>query len=226
VRRAALLLVVVALLVAGCGGGGSSSKAEESKSADQIASDAQDAAKSAKSVHVHGKIVLRGVPLQLDLHLVRNVGAVGQMGLKGGTVRLVRVDSKVYMNGNEAFWAAYGGPAAARLYSNRWLTVPSGSSQVAPFVRLTDIDQLFGGTIGGHGKIEKGGTTTYNGNQVIALKEQASSGGTLYVAATGTPYPVAILSPNAGSEGSVAFDRWDKPVAISAPKGANPVAGR
>jgi hypothetical protein len=219
VRRASLLLLFV-LLVAGCGGGGSSSKSEQSKSADEIVSDAQKAAKSAKAVHVSGKIFLRGTPLVLDLHLVRDVGAVGTMGLKGGTVRLVRVGPKVYMNGNSAFWAAYGGPAVARLYSNRWLTVPTSSSQITPFVRLTDIDQLFGGTIGAHGKIEKDGTTTYKGQKVIALKEQGSSGGTLYIAASGTPYPVAIVSPNAGSEGSVGFDQWNKSVAITAPKSA------
>jgi hypothetical protein len=224
VRHASLVLLF-AVLVAGCGGGGSGSKGEQSKSADEIVADAQKAAKSAKAVHVSGKIVLRGTPLLLDLHLVRNVGAVGEMGLKGGTVRLVRVGPKVYMNGNDAFWAAYGGPAVARLYSNRWLTVPTSSSQITPFVRLTDIDQLFGGTISSHDKIEKAGTTTYKGRKVIALKEQASSGGTLYIAASGAPYPVAIVSPNAGSEGSVGFDQWNKTVAISAPKGASSAAG-
>ena len=217
-RRVSLVLLF-ALLVSGCGGGGNSSKDEQSKSAGEIVSDAQKAATSAKAVHVSGTIFLRGTPLALDLHLVRDVGAVGTMGLKGGTVQLVRVGPKVYMNGNDAFWAAYGGPAVARLYSNRWLTVPTSSTQITPFVRLTDIDQLFGGTIGSHGKIEKGGTTTYKGRKVIALKEQGASGGTLYIAASGTPYPVAILSPNAGSEGSVGFDQWNKAVAISPPKG-------
>jgi hypothetical protein len=207
VRHASLVLLF-AVLVAGCGGGGSGSKGEQSKSADEIVADAQKAAKSAKAVHVSGKIVLRGTPLLLDLHLVRNVGAVGEMGLKGGTVRLVRVGPKVYMNGNDAFWA-----------------VPTSSSQITPFVRLTDIDQLFGGTISSHDKIEKAGTTTYKGRKVIALKEQASSGGTLYIAASGAPYPVAIVSPNAGSEGSVGFDQWNKTVAISAPKGASSAAG-
>jgi hypothetical protein len=224
--RRAVLVLLLALLVAGCAGGGSSSKGEESKSADQIASDAQDAAKSAKAVHVSGKIVLRGTPLLLDLHLVRDVGAVGRMGLKGGTVMLVRLGSKVYMNGNDAFWAAYGGPTVAKLYSNRWLQVPTSSSQIAPFVRLTDIDQLFGGTIGSHGTIDKGGTTTYKGQKVIVLKEQGRSGGSLYIAASGTPYPVAIVSPNAGAEGSVGFDQWNKAVPINAPKGTSIAPGR
>ena len=40
------------------------------------------------------------------------------------------------------------------------------------------------------------------------------------VAATGTPYPIAIVAPNNGKNGSIAFDEWNKTVSISAPKGA------
>jgi hypothetical protein len=218
VRRAALFLVP-AVLVAGCGGGSSSS--EQSKPAERIATDAQKAARSAGAVHVSGSIVERGARLSLDLHLVRNTGAVGRMGLKGGTIKLVRVGSKVYMNGNTAFWAAYGGPAAAQLYANRWLTIPTSSAQIAPFVALTDIDKLFGGAVGSHGKIEKDGTITYRGHKVIVLKEAGGAGGTLYVAASGTPYPLALLGPGAGAQGTLAFDQWNRKVPISAPKGTD-----
>jgi hypothetical protein len=216
--RRALLVLVCALPLAACGGG--SSSGEQSKSADQIAADAQNAARSAKAVHVSGKIVLRGVPLTLDLRVVRNVGAVGRMGLKGGTLKLVRLGPTVYMNGDGAFWTAYGGPRVAGIYSNRWLKVPTSSQQIGPFVQLTDIDQLFGGTIGSHGKIEKGGTTTYHGSNVIVLRETGSAGGKLYIAASGKPYPVAVVSAGGGSEGSIAFDDWNKSASISVPKGA------
>jgi hypothetical protein len=54
---------------------------------------------------------------------------------------------------------------------------------------------------------------------VIVLKEQRASGGTLYIAASGKPYPVSIVSPNGGGAGAVNFDQWDKPVPISVPKG-------
>ncbi len=210
--------------MAGCGGNGGS-KDELSKSADAIAADSQKAARSADAVNVFGTIVQRGKPLLLDLHLVRNVGAVGRMGLGGGTVRLVRVGSKVYMNGNTAFWGAYAGPTAAQIYANKWLRIPTSSTQIAPFVRLTDIDQLFGGTIGAHGKIEKGGTKTYRNKTVIVLKEAGSSGGSLYVATSGKPYPVAIVSPNGGQEGAIVFDQWNRRVSISAPKRAGALPG-
>ena len=214
-RRAAVL-VFVGLVLAGCGG---SSGKEQSKSADQIAKDARQAARSATAVHVFGSVVERGRPLTLDLHLVRNRGAVGQMGLGGGTMKLVRVGARVYMNGDARFWVAYGGPQVARVYSGRWLRIPTSATQVAPFVRLTEIDQLFGGAVGAHGAIGKDGTKNYRGQTVIVLKEFGSSGGSLYVAATGKPYPVAIVSPNNGKEGTVSFDQWNKRVAIGVPKG-------
>ena len=57
--------------------------------------------------------------------------------------------------------------------------------------------------------------------QKVVVIEDTAKGGTLYVAATGTPYPIAIVSPNNGK------DRVDhvrpsgtSPLSISAPKGA------
>ena len=44
--------------------------------------------------------------------------------------------------------------------------------------------------------------------------------GTLYIAATGSPYPVAIVNSGPRAPGTVAFDDWNKTVSISAPKGA------
>ena len=58
-----------------------------------------------------------------------------------------------------------------------------------------------------------------NGQKVIALKDGAN-GGTLYVATTGTPYPVELVSPGNGKEGKVAFDQWNTTVTITSPKGA------
>jgi hypothetical protein len=42
----------------------------------------------------------------------------------------------------------------------------------------------------------------------------------LYVAATGTPYPVAIVGGKKGQSGSITFGDWNKQVSLSAPGGA------
>jgi hypothetical protein len=67
-----------------------------------------------------------------------------------------------------------------------------------------------------HGALSNKGETTYKGQKVVAIKD-LTNGGTLYVAATGTPYPIAIIAPK---NGSIAFDEWNKTISITAPKGA------
>jgi hypothetical protein len=54
---------------------------------------------------------------------------------------------------------------------------------------------------------------------VVAIRD-ASKGGTLYVAATGAPYPVAIVRTGAGDNGAVVFDGWNTSVAVTVPKNA------
>jgi hypothetical protein len=60
------------------------------------------------------------------------------------------------------------------------------------------------------------GATTYNGQSVVAI-DKGSKSGTVYVAATGTPYPVAIVDPLGRS---FTFDSWNKPVTLTPPPGA------
>ncbi len=44
-------------------------------------------------------------------------------------------------------------------------------------------------------------------------------GGTLFVASTGTPYPLEIVEPAPGG-GELLFDRWNQPVVLEPPSGA------
>ena len=48
----------------------------------------------------------------------------------------------------------------------------------------------------------------------------ASDNSKLYVAATGKPYPVAIVGSKKGQSGAVTFDDWNKSVSLSAPSDA------
>lgn len=57
------------------------------------------------------------------------------------------------------------------------------------------------------------------GQPAVALRDVAN-GATLYVAATGTPYPLALVKPGR-SGGRLSFDRWNQAVVLEAP--ANPL---
>ena len=70
-----------------------------------------------------------------------------------------------------------------------------------------------------HGKLTNQGATTHNGQRVVAIYN-AREHATLYVAATGTPYPVSFVKAKQPNAGTLMFDDWNKSVSVTAPKGA------
>ena len=78
---------------------------------------------------------------------------------------------------------------------------------------------LFAGISSHHGKVANDGKTTYKGADVVVIRDK-SDNSKLYVAATGKPYPVALVSGLKGQSGAITFDDWNKPVSLSAPSGA------
>ena len=66
-----------------------------------------------------------------------------------------------------------------------------------------------------HGTLTKGSTSTLGGQPVIALN--SSKGGTMYVATTGTPYPLQVSKNSGGQSGKVTFSDYNKAFTITAP---------
>lgn len=206
-------LAAVALL-AGCGGsGGAKSNGEASKTADQIIADAQAAALSASAVHVSGSA---GSSLVVNLHLVAGKGGEGRMTANGLTFDIIRIGGFAYFKGDATFWHQFGGGAAATLLKGRWLKAPASTGRLASLTPLTDITKLFSAILASHGTLAVGKETTIGGQPAIAVVD-TSKGGTLYVATTGKPYPVALRKSGSGS---ITFDEWDVPVTLTAPSGA------
>lgn len=223
-RAAPLALVAAAAaLLAGCGGSGTKSNGEAAKPPAQVVADAKQAAIDASAVHVSGKITSSGSPLSLDLTLVRGKGGKGSLTENGLAFELVRLDGKAYIRGSDAFYKKFAGAAAAQLLHGKWLEGSATSGDLAALVPLTDIVKLFGQVTSGHGALHNDGETTYQGQKVVAIRD-TSDGSLFYVAASGTPYPVAIVGKKPGSGGSIAFDGWNASVPLAAPKGAVDIA--
>lgn len=214
-RRLLLCAFALAALAAGCGG--SKSNGEASKAADQVVLDAKQAATDAKAVHVSGSITDAGRPLTLDLTIVRGGGGKGTMSEAGLQFEIVRVVDTAYIRGSDAFLRRFAGPAAAQLLHGKWLKGSATSGSLSALAPLTDIVKLFNGALGSHGKLRNRGETEYEGQKVVAI-EDTTKGGTLYVASSGTPYPVAIVGGK--GRGAIAFDGWNESASVEAPKGA------
>lgn len=214
---AALALALSAALGA-CGSSSPKDNGVAARPPEQIVAAAKAAADGASTVHVAGSISSEGRPLALDMELVAGQGGRGRITLDGLSIDVINAAGSIYVNGSEAFYRRIAGPEAAKLLKGKWLKAPPSAGNFASLASLTSLTALIDSTLAHHGALARGEKTTADGRRVIGVKD-VSEGGTLYVATQGQPFPVEISK--AGSEGGrIVFDRWDKPLTISAPADA------
>jgi len=212
---ACLTAGLIAAALAGCGSSGSSNStsALESEAPQTILNSTLGAANSLKSVHAAGSIDSGGQHINLDLNLLDGVGGRGQITLNGLAFQLVGLGKYAYLKAPAQVWEKAGAPAtAAQALDGKWLRTPA-SGQFASIAQLTDIHQLFAQLLKPHGKLKTGGTSTVAGQKVVAI---TSSEGTLYVAATGKPYPVQ-LAKSGTNGGHLTFDHFNDSISVKAP---------
>jgi hypothetical protein len=207
------------LLVAGCGGGGKKDNGLDKLSGSAALAKVKAAAATVKSVHVHGSFAQGGKSLGIDLHIKKDAG-VGRLSLDGGTLDVVRIGSTSYFRGDATALQASGASAAqAALVAGKWIKGSSSSGAFQAFSSFLDLTQLMNNILDPSGSVTVGDTSTVNDVKTVALVDNGSSGGTLYIALQGKPLPVKIV--NTGSSGGTAtFDQYDQDVTVKAPSGA------
>jgi hypothetical protein len=219
-RRALWVALVAAacpLALAACGSSGAATTIRESaKPPGQILTDVRAAVAHATSVHLAGH-VSSSTPIAIDLHLSRTGGS-GTVAGTGLRFEVTRIGNAAYFTGTQGFYRHFTNHAGIVLLNGRWLKVPATDPRFKSFAALTDMTALLGQILRPTGAVVKAGTQTVAGVRVVGLRD--SSHGTLYVAATGTPYPVEIVNTGAHA-GIVRFDQWNRAITLHAP--ANPV---
>jgi hypothetical protein len=220
-RAPVLGLVVTAALLASCGGSSKAGKpnGEASKPPGRVLADARAAAASATSAHVSGSVTSSGTPITLDLSMARGEGAKGSMSTNDLKFDLVRIGDTAYIRGSDAFYEHFAGSGIAQLLHGKWLKAPITKGRFSSLAPLTSIDLLLGKVSANHGKLVNDGKTAYKGWQVVAIRD-TSDNSKLYVAATGKPYPVALVGGKASHSGTITFGHWNKSVSLTVPSGA------
>ena len=195
------------------------SAASAAKSPSQLLAASVAAAKSASSVH----IVAAGIPdgaqsISLDLRLTAGKGGGGRMTIGSDAVDIVVLRPFVYFKAGAKFWKKYGRSSAAvvQLLADRWVKMSASNPNFAPLVGLTDISAFIDNLASEHGKLTAGGTKTISGKAAVGIRDTAKSGGgTLWVAASGAPFPLELTQ--AGGAGYVDFEDWNASVHVKAP---------
>jgi hypothetical protein len=215
------LLLVAVVFVAGCGGGGGGrtgaghASGEAAKPPAEVVRDAVKALEGATAVHLSGHVVSGEQEIGIDISIVRGKGAAGTLTVGGAKVDLVLIGETTYIRGSPALWEQYThSRTAAQLFAGQWLKVPSHNNPLEKLTNLTSDRGLWNELTSGRKGWHNQGATTYRGHSVVAVSDAAD--GTLYVAASGTPYPVAIAG---GGQGTLTFDHWNHPASLTAPKG-------
>ena len=106
----------------------------------------------------------------------------------------IDIDRAVYVKGSTAFYARFAGATAARLLQGKWLKGSAAHGPLASLAALADLDKVIDSTLGDHGPLSRAADATLDGHAAVGVTDAAGDG-TLYVAATGVPYPLEIASP-------------------------------
>lgn len=240
------------IALAGCGSSGGSSSAggassaggsgEASKSPDQILTDSASALRGAHSYVMQGQIHQFG-----HNERVRVVASSGSLDVMlagdAGRAEVILLPSGVYINADQAFWAAHG-VSRGGILAGHWIQVPPSDAQsvaasLAQFQPSTAARCL----VENHGTLSTVGKLTVDGKPAVVVKDAGNvpgdSAGTLAVATSGPPYPLRVIDSgphraggridicNDGrpdnSRGVLTFSQFGQAPAVTAPSHAIPL---
>ena len=218
-RSSLSALVALALglgLLTGCG---SSESTAVTKSGPEILAAANDAARGASSVHVVARNSQGRLGLSLDVHLASN-GGRGTLSFLKRKYEVIRIGDVIYLKGTKSFYVglshALGKPV--HVAEGAWLKVPATIGPAAQLAAFVDLHGELGRLLASPGTVTKGASTTVNGQKAITLKQKTKVyDGSLFVAATGKPYPIEQVKHGEREQGRTTYSDWNQPVELSPP---------
>jgi hypothetical protein len=224
--RTALTFTAVSTIcvaAAGCGGGDPLA----GLSAKQVLSRAVSDLKSAPSFHIAGTADEQGTTIRLDLTYKHGTGCKGTLGLpSSGSIYLLVIGGTAWLKPDQAYWESNAGSAAPSVIAavgSKYLTAPTSGSSVSGLAQLCNANSL-ASSFTSPKDIAKGGTSTINGQQALALKDPAKSA-TLYVTDTSSPQMLRLTSTLSGSSGRIDFTGYGNSVTLTPPPASETLDG-
>ncbi|MEU6822409.1 hypothetical protein ABZ921_17430 [Streptomyces atriruber] len=222
--------VLAAALLAGCGdgegddGGGGSGKPFAGDSADRIASKAVAATKEADSLRVKGNMRQEGKPVSVDLAVDQEKNCEGTIDTAGAEAEVRHTNATFYLRGNEEYWknALKNRPGSEKTLSKvsgKWVKMPADDASTAGMCDKQGLVASMDEKKSERKGMKKGGTTTVDGKEAIALTKKGSGGetNTMYVATEGKPYILRVTVKGGDAPNDATFGDYGKPVSPKAP---------
>lgn len=185
------------------------------KPAETILAEARKGLAGARYVHVKGSLIDKRQRIALNLRLApHSTAGTITAPVKGHSVpmKIRMLHGKVYISSRQLI-RLVGGAAAVNLIGDRWIVSSAkdmgdasgllSPANLAGMVKLDAADTLV-----------KGKPTTIGGIPVIGLQ---AKDGVLYVATTGTPRPVRLVSAPHTPRQRIDFTDYDVPFTVTAP---------
>jgi len=193
-------------------GGESSSFVESLTVPGELFSGVVAASQRASSVRVVGLVAGSGATLRVDLKLTAGSGGEGTIDVNGVSLRVIRIGSDFYLNGDSVFWKDVAGAAVVHLFADRWVEDSATSGAFASLASVMDMRSFVGDALGSHEELAEEQPTTVDGQPAIALID-AREDETLDVAGAGAPYPLEDIA----SQGAIRFEAWNQSFRVTAP---------
>jgi hypothetical protein len=217
-------LAVVAALVAGCSSKKDGAAATPTTapadngiaalSATEIAAKAATALQNAPSVHIKGSITSEGETTTIDIKMSKHDG-VGTISISGSTIEITKVSGDVYLKADANFWKNFAGDKGdlvATLLQGKYLKASTSDENLGALASFFDTSELLKAT----GTLSKGETKVVNGlNAIAVIDNDATGGGTLWVATQGEPYPLRMEATSGG--GALDFTDYGTAVEVKTP---------
>jgi hypothetical protein len=234
-RTALTFTAVSAICVtaAGCSSGSGSSSSSSSSSnalaglsAKQVLTQAVSDLKSASSFHMAGT-VNQGGSIRVDLTYSRGTGCKGTLGIGSkGSISLLVIGGTAWLKPDHAYWKSYAGSSASSviaLIGGKYLKASTSSSNVSGLAQLCNANSL-ASSFTSPKDIVKGGTSTINGQQALALKDPAKSSA-MYVTDTTSPQILRVTSVRSGGSGRIDFTGYGNAVTLTPPPASKTING-